>query len=153
MDMVKPFALEKGDKIGVVAPSMYITDGKAVKNGIETLQTLGFRVEVGATVYSKYRNTTAPPVERAKEIMDFFEDSKTKAIICLVGGDTTSQVLKLLDYDKINAHPKIFSGMSDIGHLNLAFLARANLVSLYGLDLLYGFGADKNDPATKYNID
>jgi len=153
MDMVKPFALKQGDKIGIVAPSMPITDEKAMKNGIETLQALGFKVEIGATVYSKYRNTTAPPVDRAKEIMDFFEDSKTKAIISLVGGDTTCQVLKLLDYNKIKAHPKIFSGMSDIGHLHLAFLAKANLVSLYGLDLLYGFGADKNDPATKYNID
>jgi muramoyltetrapeptide carboxypeptidase len=153
MDLVKPFALEPGDKIGIVAPSMHITDEKAVKNGVEILQALGFRVEIGATVYSKYRNTTAIPAERAREIMDFFEDSETKAIVCLVGGDTTSQVLKLLDYNKINAHPKIFSGMSDIGHLHLALLARANLVSLYGLDLLYGFGADKDDPATKYNID
>jgi len=121
MDIVKPFALEQGDRIGIVAPSMHITDEKAVKNGIVALQGLGFRVELGPTVYSKYRNTTATPAERAKEIMDFFEDSKTITIICLVGGDTTSQVLELLDYNKINAHPKIFSGMSDIGHLHLAF--------------------------------
>ena len=153
MNIVKPFALLKGDKIGIVAPSMHITDERAVKNGIETLQRLGFKVEIGATVYSKYRNTTATPADRAKEIMGFFEDDKIKAIICLVGGDATSQILKLLDYNKINAHPKIFSGMSDIGHLNLAFLAGANMVSLYGLDLLYGFGAAKDDPVTKYNID
>ncbi len=153
MDLVKPFALEPGDRIGIVAPSMHITDEEAVENSLDTLKGLGFRVEIGPTVYSRYRNTTATPAERAREIMDFFEDRKIKAIICLVGGDTTSQVLKLFDYKRINAHPKIFSGMSDIGHLNLAFLARANLISLYGLDLWYGFGADGDDPATKYNID
>jgi len=60
--------------------------------------------------------------------------------------------LKLLDYKTIRNNPKIFSGMSDIGHLNLAFLARAGLVSIYGPDLTFGFGADKNEPATKYNL-
>jgi hypothetical protein len=49
MDMVKPFALKQGDKIGIVVPSMPITDEKAVKNGIETLQALGFGFERGFT--------------------------------------------------------------------------------------------------------
>ncbi|MGD0781126.1 MAG: LD-carboxypeptidase, partial [Dehalococcoidales bacterium] len=116
-----------GDKIGIVAPSMHIIDEEAVKNGISTLRELGFNVEVGPTVYSKYRNTTAVPSDRVREIMDFFTDSETKAIICLIGGDTVVQLLKLLDYETIQNNPKIFSGMSDIGHLSLAFLSKANL--------------------------
>ena len=153
MELVKPPALHTGDKIGIVAPSMYIIDEAAVENGITALQELGFRVEVGPTVYSKYRNTTAVPEERAKEIMDFFTDPETKAIICLIGGATASQVLKLLDYETIRKNPKIFSGMSDIGRLNLAFLARADMVSIYGPDLTFGFGGARNEPATEYNID
>ena len=153
MELVKPFALQTGDKIGIVAPSMHIIDEEAVKNGISTLRELGFNVEVGPTVYSKYRNTTAVPSDRVREIMDFFTDSETKAIICLIGGDTVVQLLKLLDYETIQNNPKIFSGMSDIGHLSLAFLSKANLVSIYGLDLTFGFGADKNNPITRYNID
>ena len=153
MELVKPFALKTGDKIGIVAPSMHIIDEEAVKNGISTLRELGFNVEVGPTVYSKYRNTTAVPSDRVREIMDFFTDSETKAIICLIGGDTVVQLLKLLDYETIQNNPKIFSGMSDIGHLSLAFLSKANLVSIYGLDLTFGFGADKNNPITRYNID
>jgi len=143
MELVKPYALHTGDKIGIVAPSMHIVDEQAVENGIATLQELGFRVELGPTVKSKYRNSTAVPEDRTKEIMDFFIDPETKAIICLIGGDTASQILKLLDYKTIRNNPKIFSGMSDIGHLNLAFLARAGLVSIYGPDLTFGFGADK----------
>ncbi len=153
MELVKPFALQTGDKIGIVAPSMHIINEEAVENGIATLQELGFKVEVGPTVYLKYQNTTAIPEVRAREIMDFFIDSETKAIICLIGGDTASQILKLLDYETIRNNPKIFSGMSDIGHLHLAFLARAQIVSIYGLDLTFGFGANKDEPATRYNID
>ena len=153
MEIVKPFALKPGDKIGIVAPSMHITDERAVENGISALQGLGFRVELGPTVRSNYRNSTAPPQDRAGEIMTFFADPETKAIISLVGGDASSQILKLLDYQLINQNPKIFCGMSDIAHLHLAFLAKAGMISLYGPDLTYGFGADKEDPATKYNID
>ena len=153
MELVKPFALQAGDKIGIVAPSMHIVDEEAVENGIATLQELGFGVELGPTVRSKYRNSTAVPEDRNREIMDFFIDPETKAIICLIGGDTASQILKLLDYKTIRNNPKIFSGMSDIGHLNLAFLARTRMVSIYGLDLTFGFGANKDEPATEYNID
>jgi muramoyltetrapeptide carboxypeptidase len=152
MELVKPYALQTGDRIGIVAPSMHIVDEQAVENGIATLQELGFGVELGPTVRSKYRNSTAVPEDRAREIMNFFIDPETKAIICLIGGDTASQILKLLDYKTIRSNPKIFSGMSDIGHLNLAFLAKAGTVSIYGPDLTFGFGADKNEPATKYNL-
>ncbi len=153
MELVKPFALQTGDKIGIVAPSMHSIDDKAVQNGVTTLQELGFRVEMGPTVHSKYRNSTAVPEIRVKEIMGFFTDADTKAIICLIGGDTAVQLLKLLDYETIRNNPKLFSGMSDIGHLNLALLSRAGLVTIYGPDLTFGFGADRNNPVTRYNID
>ena len=153
MSIARPTALRKGDKIGITAPSMHIIDEEAVLRGIETLEELGFRVEVGATVRSKYRNTTAVAEERAKEIMAFFGDPEIGAIICLIGGRTAPQLLRLLDYTKIRNNPKIFSGMSDICHLHLAFLSKANMTSLHGIDLTFGFGGNKDDPITKYNID
>ena len=108
---------------------------------------------MGPTVHSKYRNTTAVAEDRAREMMKFFMDPDTIAIICLIGGDTAVQLLKLLDYKTIRNNPKLFSGMSDIGHLSLALLSRASLVTIYGPDLTFGFGADRNNPATRYNID
>jgi muramoyltetrapeptide carboxypeptidase len=153
MELVKPLALRTGDKIGIVAPSMHSINDEAVQNGVTTLREMGFSVEMGPTVHSKYRNTTAVADDRAKEMMKFFTDPDTKAIICLIGGDTAVQLLKLLDYETIRNNPKLFSGMSDIGHLNLALLSRAGLVTIYGPDLTFGFGADRNNPATRYNID
>jgi muramoyltetrapeptide carboxypeptidase len=152
MELVKPLALRTGDKIGIVAPSMHSIDDEAVQNGVTTLQELGFRLEMGPTVHSKYRNNTALADDRAREMMKFFTDPDTKAIICLIGGDTAVQLLKLLDYETIRNNPKLFSGMSDIGHLNLALLSRASLVTIYGPDLTFGFGYP-NNPATRYNID
>ncbi len=153
MELVKPLALQTGDKIGIVAPSMHSINDDAVRNGVATLREMGFRVEMGPTVHSKYRNTTALAENRAREMMEFFTDPDTRAIICLIGGDTAAQLLKLLDYETIRNNPKLFSGMSDIGHLSLALLSRAGLVTIYGPDLTFGFGADRNNPATRYNID
>ena len=152
MELVKPFALRTGDKIGIVAPAMHVIDEEAVANGIATLQELGFRVEIGPNVRSKYRNTTAAAEDRAREMMKFFTDPDTKAIICLIGGGAAAQLLKLLDYETIRNNPKLFSGMSGIAHLNLALLSRAGLVTLYGPDLTFGFGYP-NNPATRYHVD
>ena len=153
MELVKPLALRTGDKIGIVAPSMHSINDEAVQNGVKTLQELGFSVEMRSTVHSRYRNITAVAEDRAREMMNFFTDPDTKAIICLIGGDTAVQLLKLLDYETIRNNPKLFSGMSDIGHLSLALLSRAGLITIYGPDLTFGFGADRNNPATRYNID
>jgi len=131
---------------------MHIIDEQAVAEGIATLQGLGFRVELGPTVRSKFRNSSAVAEDRAREMMKFFTDPDTKAIICLIGGDTAVQLLKLLDYETIRNNPKLFSGMSDIGHLSLALLSRASLVTIYGLDLTFGFGYP-NNPASRYHID
>jgi muramoyltetrapeptide carboxypeptidase len=132
---------------------MHIISEEAVASGVAMLGELGFRVEFGPNVHSRYRNTTALAEDRAREMMRFVMDPDTRAIICLIGGDTAAQLLKLLDYDAIRNNPKLFSGMSDIGHLNLALLARAGLVTIYGPDLTFGFGADPSSPATRYNID
>lgn len=153
MSISRPKVLRRGDKIAITAPSMHIVDEEAVRRGVDRLQGLGFSVQMGATVRSKYRNTTAPPEERAQEITDFFADPEVGAIVCLIGGDTAPQLLRLLDYKTIGENPKIFTGMSDICHLHLAFLSRANVISLHGPDLTFGFGGHDDDGATSYNID
>lgn len=153
MDILKPLRLQQGDTIGITAPSRHNINDEAVKRGIQALISLGFKVEIGPTVRSKYRNTTAPAEVRAKELIGFFERPDIKAIVCMMGGATSSQLLRLIDYNVIARNPKIFCGMSDISHLHLAFLSKANMLSLHGIELIAGFGAQKANPATKYNLD
>ena len=153
VELIKPRKLSRGDTIGIVAPSMHIDDSDAVENGIAKLKELGFNLEIGPNLYKKFENTTAPAQERAQEIMDMFVNPKIKAIVCLYGGGRSSDVLGLLDYDLIARNPKIFSGMSDITHFNLALLAKAKMISMHGLDLRWGFGTVRNKQTAKYNID
>ena len=64
MELAKPLALRTGDKIGIVAPSMHSISDEAVQNGVATLREMGFSVETGPTVHSKYRNTIAVAEDR-----------------------------------------------------------------------------------------
>ena len=153
MNLTKPERLKQGDTIGIVAPSMYIHNEQAVDRGLSFLKELGFQVDIGPNVYSKYENTTAPAAKRAEEIMAMFERTDIKVILCLTGGGAASEVLDLLDYDVIHKHPTIFLGQSDITHFHLALTARAKMMTLHGLELIWGFGAEQDNPIFKYNVD
>lgn len=153
MDFVLPRALKRADTIGIVAPSMHIVDEHSVTRGISFIEEMGFRVELGRTVRSRYGNTTGPAEMRADELNAFFERPDIAAIVCLIGGSTAAHLLNLIDYRVVQRCPKIFSGMSDITHLHLAFLSKARLFSLHGIDLTFGFGAPRDDPAFSYNTE
>jgi len=149
----RPQRLKEGDRIAITAPAMYNLDAEQTAFGIKTLENLGFTVVVGETVNRRYLNTTGTIAFRKREIENFFEDKSIDAIICLIGGNNCFRLLDAINYDVVRDNPKIFSGMSDITHLQLAFLTKAKLMGLHGLDLFWGFGVPDDDLAKKYNID
>jgi muramoyltetrapeptide carboxypeptidase LdcA involved in peptidoglycan recycling len=62
----------------------------------------------------------------------FFRDPAVRAIITTIGGDHANELLPLLDYDLIRAHPTILMGYSDITVLQLALWVRCGLITFYG---------------------
>jgi len=152
MKLIKPGPLSKGDTIGIIAPSFFIEKETEFKHGIKYLEEMGYKIKYGKHVFSKYRNTTAPAEERAEDIMSMFIDNEIKGIIASDGGCTAIELLDKLDYNIISDNPKVFSGFSDIGHLNLALLAKSNLLTLYGLDVVNGFSTKTKKDIFNYNI-
>lgn len=151
MKLIKPKTLSKGDTIGIVAPSFFIEKETEFKLGIKHLEEMGYKIKYGKYVFTKYRNTTATPKERAEDIMSMFVDNDIDGIIASDGGCTSIELLDKLNYDLISKNPKIFSGFSDIAHLNLAILAKSNLSTLYGLDIINGFGSNAKEKVYSYN--
>jgi len=153
MDLRKTPRLKQGDTIGIVAPSLYITDQETFKKGVDFLEGAGFHVQLGPNVRSRYENTTAPAAERAREVVEMFRRPDIKAIISLTGGGGAAELLELLDYDTIRRHPTIFSGQSDTTHLLLALLSKGGLVCLHGMELVCGFGAKPVMPGFNYSVE
>ena len=131
-----PNKLKKGDKVMVIAPStgLKLIADDCRKLATERLNALGLEV-----VFAK--NTTdenfdilgSSTVEkRAADINEAFADKSVQAVLTVIGGFNSNEILKYIDYDLIKKNPKIFMGFSDITALHAAIYAKTGLVTYYG---------------------
>lgn len=155
MKIIKPQKLRKGDTIGIVSPSGTIIGKKErterFNKGIKELHQLGFKTKLARHANGKYFYSAGTPKERASDIHAMFRDKNVQAIMWTQGGDTANEVLPLLDFDLIKANPKIFVGMSDGATLLAPITDKTGLVTFYGPDVMYTFGA-KIHPKAKSQI-
>jgi len=138
--LIKPKKLEKGDTIGIIAPSAGLYFPHRLDNAIKFLEAQGYIVKEFPCTRKNNGWESAPAENRAKEIMDAFKDKEVKAIIALIGGTVATQTLKYLDFEKIKQNPKIFCGYSDNSILHYAFYTRSNLTTFYGPCIITQFG-------------
>lgn len=132
MDLICPPKLLPGDTIALIAPSEPV-DRDDVQKTKEYLESLGYKLKLGKHLFYKIGDYTAGTIEdRVEDLNWAFSDPDIKAIFVSQGGYAADQILDQIDYEKIKANPKIFVGYSDATTLQLAFLAKAGLVSFNG---------------------
>lgn len=142
MTYIKPRRLRRGDTIAILAPS----GGAArlfphrLERGAAALESLGFQCKIYPTCSKFLEGKAGTPEERAADINAAFADSSVHAIIAVIGGVCSNEIVELLDYETIRANPKIFCGYSDATVVHNALTKRANLVSFYGPCLMTQFG-------------
>ena len=140
MKTLKPQALRKGDKIGIVSPSEPIIYKKKFQRGVETLKKLGFRVVLGKNVFKEYGAYMAgTEKERASDLNAMFKNPEIKGIFCSRGGYNGNRLLHLLDYKAIKKNPKVFMGFSDITVFINAIYKKTGLITFQGQNVELGF--------------
>ena len=131
-----PERLKKGDKIMVIAPSrgLKLIGADCRQIAEERLANLGLTVEFAPnTTDDNFDITMSASVEkRAADIMTAFADKSVKAVLTVIGGFNSNQLIRHLDYEIIRKNPKIFMGFSDITALHTAIYAQTGLVTYYG---------------------
>lgn len=145
---MKPQPLKQNDIIGIIAPSCPVigTDLEDnYKRGLDEIVKMGFQYKEGKTIHLKKWHLSGSDEERAKDIMDMFEDKEVKAIVCAVGGTGADRILDRLDYEVIRQNPKPFMGISDPTMLTSALFQLSNIETIYGPDVCFGFGGTKNE--------
>lgn len=153
--MIKPKALEYGDKVAIVSLSSGMGGEKEYihryNTGIERLESI-FHLKVITMPNALKGNDYLyeHPEMRAKDLMDAFEDTSIKAIICMIGGDDTIRLLPYINYKTIAKNPKIFMGYSDTT-ANHMMLYKAGLISFHGPCVLVEFA--ENNQMHQYTID
>jgi len=133
-EFVVPPALDRGDRVAVVAPgSNRATEYPHVYElGLERLRKV-FDLEPvefpTATRDSDYLYDY--PEERAQDVMDAFADPEISGVVTTLGGFDQVRVLKHLDPEVLRENPTRFYGISD--NTNLAcYLWNLGIVSFYG---------------------
>ena len=130
-----PEKLKPGDEIRVIAParSMAILGEDCKALATERLEGLGLKVTFGKYVYETDEYYMAASKEhRAEDLNDAFKDKNVKAIITVIGGFNSNQILDLIDYEAIKENPKIICGFSDITAVLDSIYAKTGLVTYYG---------------------
>lgn len=156
--------LAKGDNVAIVCCS----NGQSLskKKEIENLKVILEEMSL-IPVFSKYiyqkiyleevENNlkgfpeSGSPLEKARELMEFYEDASIKAIFDISGGDLANTILPYLDYERIASVKKQFCGYSDLTTIINAIYAKTQKVSvLYQIrNLLYEYSAQQKEDFIK----
>ena len=130
-----PKKLKAGDEVRVIAPSrsMTILGDDCKKIATERLEALGLKVTFGKYVMEADEDyLIASAQHRAEDLNEAFKDKNVKAILTVIGGFNSNQILDLIDYEAIKENPKIFCGFSDITVLSNSIYAKTGLVTYSG---------------------
>lgn len=130
-----PKKLKSGDEVRVIAPSrsMAILGEDCKKIATERLEALGLKVTFGKYVMEADEDYCAGSKEhRVEDLNEAFRDKNVKAILTVIGGFNSNQILDLIDYEAIKENPKIFCGFSDITALSNSIYAKTGLVTYSG---------------------
>ena len=136
MQKIIPERLKKGDKVMVIAPARGIKiigqDCREIAR--QRLESLGLEVVFAPnTTDDNWDYMGSATVEkRVADIHTAFADKSVKAIMTIIGGFNSNQLVAHIDYDLIKNNPKIFCGFSDITALHSAIRTKTGLETYYG---------------------
>jgi muramoyltetrapeptide carboxypeptidase len=137
--MKKPQALDKGETVGVIAPSG-VVDPRELAAGIKRVEAMGFRVTVGRNVQRTHRYSAGTDRERAEDLHEMFSDPEVRAVLCARGGYGATRLLPMLDEVLLKDNPKILVGSSDVTALLVYLADRVGLVAFHGPMIAPNFG-------------
>jgi len=146
--MLYPKLLNKGDTVAITATSG-ICNAARLKNGIQTLESLGLKVKVMESCYAYHGEYLAGKDDlRVRNLHEAFADKNIKGVLAARGGYGAGRLLPYLDYNVIHCNPKVFVGFSDVTALHIAINQFCGLVTFHGPMPAVCFGSLQPDPLT-----
>jgi muramoyltetrapeptide carboxypeptidase len=128
---IKPAALRRGDKIGLIAPASSFNHERFMV-GCDRLRQMGYEPVYSQNIFERDIYFAGSQERRIHEFQDFWRRDDIAALICVRGGYGSNYLLEKLDYGLIAAKPKILLGCSDITSLLTAIHDRTGLIGFHG---------------------
>jgi muramoyltetrapeptide carboxypeptidase LdcA involved in peptidoglycan recycling len=130
-----PPRLQRGDAVRVIAPARsrsFVTEHDHSDLIEARFNEMGLRLTFADHVDERDEFDSSAVASRVDDLHAAFADPDVSAVLTVIGGFNSNELLPHLDWDLIAAHPKIFCGYSDITALQNAVLARTGVVTYSG---------------------
>ncbi|MFT5750497.1 MAG: muramoyltetrapeptide carboxypeptidase, partial [Ancylomarina sp.] len=111
--MFQPALLNKGDKIGLVAPAGKI-DRQKIITAKTVLESHGYEVILGEHVFNEHHIFAGTDENRVTDFQFMLDHKEVKAIMCARGGYGCIRIIDKLNFDGFERNPKLIIGFSDI---------------------------------------
>jgi muramoyltetrapeptide carboxypeptidase LdcA involved in peptidoglycan recycling len=133
-NLIKPKKIKKGDHIRVIAPvrSLKLLSETNIKEASDRLRKFGFELSFGKHVNEIDEFNSSSIASRLEDLHDAFKDKKVDAILTVIGGYNSNQLLQHIDYELIAKNPKIICGFSDVTALANAITAKTGMITYIG---------------------
>ncbi len=112
-NMIAPPHLQKGDKIGIVAPAGKISR-EDLRPALDRLHAWGLEIEMGANLMKEYHQFSGTDEERKADLQSMLNNPTINAILCARGGYGSMRIIDQLDFNEFCKKPKWIIGYSDI---------------------------------------
>ncbi|WP_342510810.1 S66 peptidase family protein [Sporosarcina sp. FSL K6-1522] len=147
-----PKLLQKGNTIGVTATSSGVGSElhHLLRKAAHQFERRGYQIHLGETVWTDDKLTSAPKEIRSAELMEMLMDDEICAILPPWGGEFLSEVLPLLQFDKME--PKWIVGYSDSSTLLLSITLKTGIATVHGTNFV-DLRSDEWDPVTSKFLD
>ena len=134
MQKIFPKKLNIGDEVRVIAParSMAIISQETQNIANKRFEEMGLKLTFGKHVNESDDFLSSSIENRVEDFDGAFSDPNVKAILTVIGGFNSNQILRYVDWENVKNNPKIFCGYSDITALNNAVFAKTGLVNYSG---------------------
>ncbi|WP_283679520.1 S66 peptidase family protein [Lentilactobacillus sp. Marseille-Q4993] len=135
MKFITPPRLSIGDEIRIIAPSDSLVRVGGMMANISSkkkLESWGYKVSFGDHVLENDIRDSSSIKSRVEDIHAAFADKNVKAIVSVIGGATSNELLPYLDFNLIKENPKIIVGFSDFTALANAITSKTGLITYYG---------------------
>jgi muramoyltetrapeptide carboxypeptidase LdcA involved in peptidoglycan recycling len=139
MNMRYPQKLQKGDIIGICAPSAGVPAHlvNRLENAKRNLELLGYSCLETPSVRSNSKCVSADAKTRATEFMSLYENPEVRAIIPPWGGEFLIDMLPLIDFERMKTlQPKWVCGYSDITTLLVPLTLNCDMATIHGSNLM-----------------
>ena len=129
--MILPSPLKKGDTIGVMAPSSFITKDD-VEKARSVIESYGYNVHIHPQTYFVYNQSAGTNEAKRDAFHDLIKNPDINAIFFAGGGNRALHWVDMINFDLVKANPKIMMGFSDLTVLLNIINARTGLVTYHG---------------------